>query len=252
MIRRQAAPWNPEFGPAEESLTDYVQHVKWSGWGGPTASGEGTITAAHSESVTSPVSIVLSGLVTCAGVPIYTQYRLTVAPGAPVSANWSKWQHGSYPCDLLASGYRPSELDTATEGGCLVLRANFSSWTPQHAPAMCRAKWTDFGTSPVVVGKGVARGDEEDWAGVFTFSDVQWCRTGSSNDALSYTQMCITTYGSPIPAGKHAPEVRGEDPYNVSEHEAEHLRARIGRPGLKLKTYRHIGPIERGCQALTG
>ena len=76
---------------------------------------------------------------------------------------------------------------------------------------------------------------------LFTFSDVQWCRTGSSNDALSYTQMSITTYGSPIPAGKHAPEVRGEDPYNVSEHEAEHLRARVGRPRSQaqdLQAYR--------------
>lgn len=240
-----------EFGPAEESLTDYIQHIKWSGWGGPTASGEGGVMTSHTEaSITSPVKILLSGLTTCVGFPIYTQYSLTVAPGAPVGVNWSRWQHGTYPCDLLASGYRPGEGGKAAAGGCLSLRAG--SWTPRRAPSMCRAKWANFGTSPVAVGKGVARGDEEDWAGEFTFSDVEWCHTGSSNDALSYTQMSITTYGNPIPAGRHPPEIRGEDPYNVSEREADRLRARIGRPGFKRKSYRHVGPIERGCQPLMG
>lgn len=100
------SPLNIEEITANGLLNNYVREITWSSWGRSEAIGAGKVSLVEGNqatydmqpAATSPVAIHLTGLRQCLGLPTYTAYSLSLAPGAAQPFGWPKGQSGKFPC----------------------------------------------------------------------------------------------------------------------------------------------------------
>jgi hypothetical protein len=191
----------------------------------------------------SPVTVTLGGLSTCGGQAVYSDYTIQLVPDAQPGIDWSQAQRGSFACRFSAGNYRPSKRDA--EGGCTFFGRNRAAWVPGIPKrwlytGFCRMQWVGFDNGPTTTGKGVLRSGFTQWGARVTLSHPAWCQEGIG-DAIAYTRLTMTIYG------KGEPE-RDED--IITAATANRLRASIGKPGLRARTYRYTQSITDGCVAL--
>jgi hypothetical protein len=239
------------FGPSGQGGADYVHGMKWTSWGGATATGEGQVQTYSGDSVTnSPVNVTLSGLTACAGYEIYTRYDLSVQPSINPGRFWPSWKTWQFPCQVSATNFQPAPFQKQIGGDCISFGHLDFPGFESESPCFARVQWTNW-SQPVAVGKGAVRGDHNQWAAELTLSDVEWCETGLNHNALSYTKITMATWGKPETKSEAPRKVhRGEDPYTMSAQEGNRLRNRVGRSGLK-KTYQNDRSFAQGCIPLT-
>ncbi len=242
------------FAPASPCcMTDYMRDLTWQSWGGDETTGTGEVATGKVEQsgseALSPATVTLSGLSSCGGQPVYSNYEIQVAEGVTPGPDWSQARSGTFACRFSAGNYRPSKIDA--QGGCeLQALENGLAWTPRlpwHGVGFCRMQWTGFDTGPTAIGKGVMRTGLEQFGAEVRLSGLEWCQEGIG-DAIAYTSLSMTIYGngeSEI-TSEHTPD----DDITVAN--ANRLRANIGRPGLKVRGYRYGRSITRGCVRLEG
>jgi hypothetical protein len=193
----------------------------------------------------SPVTVTLSGLSTCGSQEVYSDYAIELAPGAQPGIDWSQAQRGSFACRFSAGNYRPSKRDA--EGGCTFFGRNRAGWVPSVPKqwlyeGFCRMQWVGFDNGPTTTGKGVLRAGIAQWGARVTLSRPAWCKEGIG-DAMAYTRLTMTIYGNGEPEDDGQP-LRN---YNITVAAANKLRANIGKPGLRARTYRYTQSITEGC-----
>jgi hypothetical protein len=196
-------------------VQSFVNGITWSSWGGSSAEGIGRIKinssdtrpghAAPYASQSAAVSIVASGLVSCAGRSLYTAYTLTLTGSEPEPRDFSYVKSRSLPCRLQAlSYYAGIEKVANTTGDCL-----FRGVTEQLPSGFgylgyCRMKWTGW-DQPVTVGTGIARAvtlpsgcdghhGECDYGIRVRLTSPAWCPASG----MSYTRERLEVFGQGI------------------------------------------------------
>jgi hypothetical protein len=248
-----SAPVEPTaFAPASPCcLTEYVRHLAWHTWGGPTATATGEVITRTASGVEgeSPVTVTLGGLSGCGGQAVYSDYMIELAPGGQPGIDWSRAQRGSFACRFSAGNYRPTKHDAL--GGCVDFGRQQADWMPRISKrwlyeGLCRMQWVGFDNGPTTTGKGVLRTGFTQWGVQATLSHPAWCKEGIG-DAIAYTRLTMTIYG------KGEPEDNGQETreYYITVVNANRLRATVGKPGLRARTYRYSQSITEGCVALS-
>jgi hypothetical protein len=250
---RASGPVEPMgFAPAApDYLTEYVRRLAWHTWGGPTATATGEVITRTASGVEgeSPVTVTLGGLSACGGQAVYSDYMIELAPGGQPGIDWSRAQRGSFACRFSAGNYRPSKHDAL--GGCVDFGRQQADWMPRISKrwlyeGLCRMQWVGFDNGPTTTGKGVLRTGFTQWGVQATLSHPAWCKEGIG-DAIAYTRLTMTIYG------KGEPEDNGQETreYYISAANANRLRATVGKPGLRARTYRYTQSITEGCVGLS-
>jgi hypothetical protein len=237
--------FGPNSGPADVvEASNYVQGIAWSSWGGTTAVGSGRVFLFQDRKSTSPVTVTLGGLTTCAGQSLYTTYTLSLAAGAQAPMYWPKGQKGSFPCHVTAALYDPyerSERSTVALGYCVLNNGltipgrEAVAWTPPPPRGgayvgTCATLWTAWASS-LATGRGVMRDGLRQWPAKTELSGLAWCpRIG-----LGYSKLAMTLYGP-------GETIRGKG--GVSKRDATRLRREIDKRGLRRRTFRQA---RTGC-----
>jgi hypothetical protein len=206
------------------SYNDYVRDIRWSTWGGATATGVGRVSLlAEDESSlsedesSSPVTVALGGRRRCAGIPVYTTYSLALAPGATAPPGWPAGRDGRFPCVLaLPGGYRGERL--GPRSNCisgLYAPGNpdehflpIAPWHPRPPGDywfLCKLRFSSWGKARAV-GRGsaglrghVTRGRYE-WPIRIELSKPVWCpRAGDGySSAITYSALTIRLRGGDL------------------------------------------------------
>lgn len=212
--------------PYSIHINNYVRSIQWSSWGGRTAIGSGEVSLLHGSASdyfapgeNSPVTVTLGGLSKCAGVPVYTSYSLTLAPGAEAPKGWPKGQSGTFPCRIKVAnskgsarrvsycpfrGFQPSyEYGAAAEH-----RFKAPTWQPRlprkGSTVFCNLKWRHWG-APRTVATGlrenlsVSHRGRRVWPARLELMDPIWCPAAGQEAphvaAITYSTFKLTLYG---------------------------------------------------------
>jgi hypothetical protein len=214
-------------------VNNYVRSIKWSSWGGKEAVGTGQVSLLRGEpgyelvkwlpEESSPVSVQLGDLRDCLGVPVYTTYSLTLAPGAEAPMGWPRGQQGSFPCHIESASLDGRKHYRSGICPYVGLHAPYDAfggnphfhtppWTP-HLPAPAK-RWLDFchlrahhWGAPVatLTGSGVAllHPDHQDhaWPVKLELMHPIWCPSAAyegpwpSGSPVTYGEIRLTLYG---------------------------------------------------------
>lgn len=220
-------------------VNNYVRDISWDEWGEATAVGHGQVSLVDLASGefelqngevparTSPVTITLSGLRTCSGFLVYTDYELTLAPGAQPPSTWPKGQRGRFPCSISAGGFQPFSRAAMEgkvgEGNCGfhgLAPAGYLSeltsgppieqprWKPHRPPGkgstvFCKMLWKHWGDN-VVTATGLRENltlphsAERNWPVRLILRHPVWCpaaATPEGENVLTYTEFTMIEYG---------------------------------------------------------
>ena len=216
---------------------NYVRSIRWSSWGGSEAVGSGEVSLLHGEfnsagygpGETSPVTVRLSGLSSCAGVPVYTTYSLELAPGAEQPNGWPRGQSGAFPCEIESAserwpsryhdprcdyyGYRglkPPVRPLDNQPG-FFKAPRFSPTLPFHQPTLtfCKLRAKHWGSSQAILtGYGLTflnpGGSRRShiWPVKLELQRPIWCPAaaaetnyGAATAAITYSEIKLTLYG---------------------------------------------------------
>jgi hypothetical protein len=223
---------------ASAAADNYVREISWSTWGGSTAVGTGKVSLvdlADGEfeikngelpARTSPVTVTLGGLGTCAGISIYTSYELKLAPGAQAPSTWPKGQRGRFPCSISATAFRPLSRSVMEgkvgEGNCSFRGLTLPvadpdlagspplkqpRWIPHNPPGkgltvFCDMSWKHWG-GRVVTADGLRENltlphsAERNWPVHVILRHPIWCPAAAGeNNVLTYSELTVVEYGS--------------------------------------------------------
>lgn len=203
-------------------VSNYVSSITWSSWGGPRAEGVGNVslldgtdeTYAVPPAHTSPVAVTLSGLRSCAGIRVYTAYRIDLEAGSAEPAFWPKGQTGRFGCTPLGiSGPRPSRRNPGCTQGLNAPRMGLIPGDPYAAPAvwkprlpgagltvLCGLEWTGWGT-PNAVANGVrenlarVHSQRRVWPASVRASRPVWCPAVGGTSAIVYSKLTVRIFG---------------------------------------------------------
>lgn len=210
-------------------LNNYVRSIHWTSWGGPTAEGEGQVSLLDGNEFNyetppthqSPVHIQLTNLEECSGVPTYTSYSLTLAPGAAEPTRWPKGASGSLPCSgILGNFYRTARPKHRFRGcgqGIVEPRRNPRE---EDKPNLVQVRWDRALPGPgdpffcglaYTAWEGSRRranglmenlyfdhAKERNWPAVVEWSKPAWCSSGAEGKTpITFTEFRVTIYGPP-------------------------------------------------------
>jgi hypothetical protein len=212
------------------TVNNYVRSIKWSSWGGKEAIGTGQVSLLHGERFyesvtwlpeeTSPVTVRLGGLRNCLGVPVYTTYSLTLAPGAEAPMGWPQGQQGYFPCHA-ESGYRKrnefprddcqayygleQERVAPSNGDHFSIELRWKPKAPARNFELCHLRLKHWG-APVATMIGSATGQFEGpirdviWPVRLELKDPTWCPGGAGvpsdgTSPITYGAIRLTLYG---------------------------------------------------------
>lgn len=214
----------------DRNLNNYVRSIEWTRWGGSIAVGEGEVSllggsgATHESppAGTSPVEVVLSHLKLCTSVPVYTAYRLKLAPGAAEPAHWPEGSSGRFPCSGILGAFYRSRPPRGRIEGCTVglyePRAHHGDqgglsvapvrWKPplpgKGKVVLCDFKWSTWDgpggraqASGLLERRELDHGEDRIWPARFEWFKPAWCPGAQQGQIpISYTELRVAIYGS--------------------------------------------------------
>jgi len=213
---------------------EYITSINWSDWGQDEVVGTGQVIAHRDErglGEGTDVKVILGGLQNCAGIAIYTTYRLEIAPGVSAPEGWSEGQSGAFPCLIGGDGFSRRSghrIVSACFLGFLHrplpdpehFRERYPKWIPRPpgkgSTAFCWLRWTRWG-GQVAVGVGLRENltvdhpAERNWPIKLELQDPIWCPRAAQPSpfhgggeesqrnfpALAYSVVKLTEYGPP-------------------------------------------------------
>jgi hypothetical protein len=198
----------------EGTPINWVREISWTSWGGPTAEGLGQVGLLDRRAGTSPVKVELGGLQECGGFRVYSNYGLTLQPGAPEPAGWAALRTGSFPCSIAIGNYSGERLGRRSncvfglyetqrnpKGGARPAR-----WQPRAPDGrwfLCQLHLKHWGQR-VVTGTGMARRGAHlrgriEWPVSIRISRPIWCpKSGGYGSAITYSRLTITLHGNDL------------------------------------------------------
>jgi hypothetical protein len=221
----------------EGTPINWVREINWTNWGGPTADGVGQVGLLDERTGTSPVNVELGGRQECGGVQVYSNYNLTLQPGAPEPAGWTALRMGSFPCRIAIGNYSGERLGRRSncvfglyetspnpKGGARPAR-----WHPKAPEGkwfLCQLRLKHWG-QPVVTGAGMARLGAHlrgriEWPVSVKISRPIWCpKSGEYGSAITYSRLTITLHGNDLQNAGNARRYiqRIETPKNLARCE---------------------------------
>jgi hypothetical protein len=228
-----------------------VSGISWSSWGEATATGSGRVLVNSSDtrpghqlpyaSQSASVSIVASGLTSCAGQQLYTTYSLTLTGADPEPRDFDLVRARSMPCRLQALNYYAGyEAVANTTGDCL-----FKGVSGQYPSGLgflsyCRMRWQGWSQSRTV-GTGIARAvtlpsgcdgrhSECDYGIRVELGSPAWCPAYG----LSYTRERLEVFGHGVLSNTSL----------IAPSEDRRLRATIGRGQPTRIYYDRVRPSQ--------
>jgi hypothetical protein len=201
--------------PGGQTFNDFVRGIEWTTWGGAEAEGVGRVSLLRSDGSTSPVKVFLSSPERCAGIRVYTEYHLLLAPGAAKP----KGQAGRFPCRLSSGTYSGQRLGrTAPCAAGLFLpgpspeaRLRIAPWQPRPPGgrwSLCQLRIGNWGQQQAN-GTGVVRrlgggSGQREWTVRIWLSRPIWCpRVGEGiGGAITYGKLRIKLLGGVADTGQ--------------------------------------------------
>lgn len=224
---------------ADSSLYD----VRWSSWGGPVATGEGTLDITVQDNrgrrfkqreSTTRVVVTAHARRGCAGRPVYTRYRLAVVEGESEPEHFDEVERDRFRCVIQADTFAARDRlrtivnhglacpfdgivgarETDLYGGCI----RFERWGARRTTGIgYMTVWKDRGTL------------ESHLHGVrVTLRRPVWCRKSYSR--MQYTRERVVVYGDGI-------DPSSSSHYSISRSDWHTVRRDIGRRGAARRVY---------------
>jgi hypothetical protein len=217
-------------------LSNYVRGITWSSWGGSTAVGQGQVTLLNGTNESSPVTVRLGGLGTCAGVEVYSTYSLELGRGASRPELWPEGQTGKFPCDIWLAGTTGGTFQGSTthrghaafagiqldhesrfpRGGGQAGLVPFKPPLPMSKVApqvnFYRMQWNAWG-GPSITGSGYMGAltqrhrDRRYWPAKLELSHPTWCPAAGQEEpfaaAITYGEFKVILFGGPRELVEH-------------------------------------------------
>jgi hypothetical protein len=242
----------------EESFNPrFLTALVWSSWGSPQATATGMVSQlVPNSTATSAASVTVSGLQSCDGVEIYTNYKVRFAPVAVEPRSWARAQSAQLPCTVSADGFVATEAGvqrTYRRGECSTAGIDGPGdllWSPRLPKGalyafLCRMHWTGWG-STTARGVGVFRDGLTQWPVVARFSTPAFCTQGPNaaeggvhlSLGVNYSTLTMTLYGP----GEPEPT---KPPFGVRGAEVQHLLHAVGHERGRM--YRQAAPAAEHC-----
>lgn len=211
---------------------EYVRDIKWTSWGGKTATGvgsvsrlDGTTEVQNGYQVTvqpsrAPVAVTLSRIRTCAGIRVYTAYSLELLPGAEAPRHWPAGQSETFPCHVSAAhyqGFQTKGNPCLFQGLAMNLGGSGPSWQPKLPQTgadiqtvFCYMKWKHWG-SVSTSAEGVRatltypHSRRRYWPATLELGDPIWCPNAAKFQPdgyfspITYSSFRLTLYGEGAP-----------------------------------------------------
>jgi hypothetical protein len=224
---------------ADSSLYD----VRWSSWGGRTATGEGTLEIIVEDNrsgrfkqreSTTRVAITAYARRGCAGRSVYTHFRLAVAEGESEPEHFDKIHRDRFKCVIRAGTFSaPDRLHTIINHGlaCPYNGVLGARETDLYGGCVKFKRWgarrtTGIGYMTVWEDR---RSLESHLHGVrVTLRRPVWCRKPYS--PMQYTRERVVVYGNGV-------DPSSSSHYSISRSDWHAVRRDIGRPGVERRVY---------------